>query len=278
MPPMPLLEIQDLEVSFRSAAPALPDLGGWLPVVRDVSLSIGKGEIVGLVGQSGSGKSLTALAVLRLLPPQARVTGRVRLAGETSDLLRLPEREMRRIRGGRIGIVFQEPMTALDPVWPIGFQIAEAVRAHQRLSRRAAREEAVRLLTRVALPDARRRLADYPHQLSGGQRQRVLIAMALAARPDLLLADEPTTALDVTIQAQILELLEELRATLGLSVLLITHDFAVVAETCERVAVMHEGRIVEEGSVEAVFRAPAHPATQELLAAVPRLSAWGASG
>ncbi|HYN20907.1 MAG TPA: ABC transporter ATP-binding protein [Thermoanaerobaculia bacterium] len=275
---MPLLEIQDLEVSFRSAAPALPDLGGWLPVVRDVSLSIGKGEIVGLVGQSGSGKSLTALAVLRLLPPQARVTGQVRLAGEASDLLRLPEREMRRIRGGRIGIVFQEPSTALDPVWPIGFQIAEAVRAHQRLSRRAAREEAVRLLTRVALPDARRRLSDYPHQLSGGQRQRVLLAMALAAGPDLLLADEPTTALDVTIQAQILELLEELRATLGLSVLLITHDFAVVAETCERVAVMHEGRIVEEGSVEAVFRAPAHPATQELLAAVPRLSAWGAAG
>jgi len=275
MPPMPLLEIQDLEVSFRSAAPALPDLGGWLPVVQDVSLSIGKGEIVGLVGQSGSGKSLTALAVLRLLPPQARVSGVVRLAGEASDLLRLPEREMRRIRGGRIGIVFQEPSTALDPVWPIGFQIAEAVRAHQRLSRREAREEAVRLLARVALPDARRRLDDYPHHLSGGQRQRVLLAMALAAGPDLLLADEPTTALDVTIQAQILELLEELRSTLGLSVLLITHDFAVVAETCERVAVMHDGRIVEEGSVEAIFRAPAHPVTQELLAAVPRLRAWG---
>ena len=272
---MPLLEIQDLEVAFRSAAPALPDIGGWLPAVKGVSLSIGKGEIVGLVGESGSGKSLTALSVLRLLPPQARVNGRVRLEGEASDLLRLPEREIRRLRGGRIGIVFQEPSTALDPVWPIGFQIAEAVRAHRKLSRREAREEAVRLLARVALPDARRRLDDYPHQLSGGQRQRVLLAMALAGGPDLLLADEPTTALDVTIQAQILELLEELRSTMGLSVLLITHDFAVVAETCDRVAVMHEGRIVEDGSVESIFRSPKHPATQALLAAVPRLRAWG---
>ena len=264
---MPLLEIDGLEVAFPAA-------GGWVPAVRGVSLSIGRGEIVGLVGESGSGKSLTALSVLQLLPPRARAAGSVRLADVPGNLLALPEREIRRVRGRRIGLVFQEPSTALDPVWTVGFQIAEAVRAHRRASRREAREEAVRLLDLVALADARRRLDDYPHQLSGGQRQRVLIAMALAAGtagPDLLLADEPTTALDVTIQAQILELLESLRAGLGLAVLLITHDLAVVAETCDRMAVMQEGRIVEEGRVEDVFRAPSHPYTRKLLAAVPRL-------
>jgi ABC-type dipeptide/oligopeptide/nickel transport system ATPase component len=259
-----LLEIDGLEVAF-------PAPGGWVPAVRGVSLSIGRGEIVGLVGESGSGKSLTALSVLSLLPPRVRTAGRIHLEGEARNLLGLPEREIRRIRGRRIGIVFQEPATALDPVWSIGFQIAEAVRAHRRLSRREAREEVVRLLDLVALPDARRRLDDYPHQLSGGQRQRVLIAMALASGPDLLLADEPTTALDVTIQAQILELLESLRSRLGLSVLLITHDLAVVAETCDRMAVMYAGHIVEEGRVEEVFRAPAHSYTRELLASVPRL-------
>ena len=264
---MALLEIDGLEVAFPAA-------GGWVPAVRGVSLSIGRGEIVGLVGESGSGKSLTALSVLQLLPPRARVAGSIRLEDEPSDLLAAPEREIRRVRGRRIGIVFQEPSTALDPVWPVGFQVAEAVRAHPgksgKLSRRETREEVVRLLDLVALADARRRLDDYPHQLSGGQRQRVLIAMALAAGPDLLLADEPTTALDVTIQAQILELLESLRTGLGLSVLLITHDLAIVAETCDRMAVMHAGRIVEEGKVEDVFRAPSHPYTRELLAAVPR--------
>ena len=260
---MALLEIDGLEVSFPAA-------GGWVPAVRGVSLAIGRGEIVGLVGESGSGKSLTALSVLQLLPPRARVAGSVRLEGQ-GDLLAASEREIRRVRGRRIGIVFQEPMTALDPVWPVGFQIAEAVRAHRSMSRREARAEVLRLLDLVALADAGRRLDDYPHQLSGGQRQRVLIAMALAAGPDLLLADEPTTALDVTIQAQILELLESLRAGLGLSVLLITHDLAVVAETCDRMAVMHDGRIVEEGKVKDVFRAPAHPYTRKLLAEVPRL-------
>jgi len=263
---MALLEIDGLEVAFPAA-------GGWMPAVRGVSLSIGRGEIVGLVGESGSGKSLTALSVLQLLPPRARATGSVRLEGEAGDLLAMSEREIRRVRGRRIGLVFQEPLTALDPVWPVGFQIGEAIRAHRRMSRREAREETVRLLDLVALADARRRMDDYPHQLSGGQRQRVLIAMALAAGPDLLLADEPTTALDVTIQAQILELLESLRTGLGLSVLLITHDLAVVAETCERMAVMHRGRIVEEGRVEEVFRAPADPYTRELLAAVPRFGA-----
>ena len=261
---MALLEIDNLEIAFPAA-------GGWRPAVRGVSLAIGRGEIVGLVGESGSGKTLTALSVLRLLPPRARAAGRVHLENQEGNLLDLPEREIRRVRGRRIGMVFQEPSTALDPVWSVGFQIAEAVRAHRRMSRREAREEAVRLLDLVALADARLRLDDYPHQLSGGQRQRVLIAMALAAGPDLLLADEPTTALDVTIQAQILELLESLRAGLGLSVLLITHDLAVVAETCDRMAVMRDGLVVEEGRVEDVFRAPSHPYTRELLAAVPRL-------
>ena len=264
---VPLLSIHDLEVSF-------PVAREWTPVVCGVSLAIGRGELVGLVGESGSGKSLTALAVLGLVPPPGRVTGgSVRLAGPGGplDLLKLPAREMRRVRGGRIGMVFQEPATAFDPVYTIGFQIAEAVRAHRRVSSREAREEAVRLLDRVALADARRRLGDYPHQLSGGQRQRAMIAMALAGGPELLLADEPTTGLDVTLQAQVLELLEGLRRDLGLSVLLITHDLGVVAETCDRVAVMRAGRVVEEAEVGALFRAPAHPYTRELLAAVPRL-------
>jgi ABC-type dipeptide/oligopeptide/nickel transport system ATPase component len=248
-------------------------------VVCGVSLAVGRREIVGLVGESGSGKSLTALGVLGLVPPPGRVTGgsvllEDRSAGSQgrSDLLTLPPREMRQVRGGRVGMVFQEPATAFDPVYTIGFQIAEAVRAHHRISRQASRDEAVRLLERVALPDARRRLGDYSHQLSGGQRQRAMIAMALAGGPDLLLADEPTTALDVTLQAQILELLEDLRSDLGLSVLLITHDLGVVAETCDRVVVMRHGRVVEEGEVGALFQAPSHPYTRELLAAVPRLA------
>jgi ABC-type dipeptide/oligopeptide/nickel transport system ATPase component len=267
--PGPLLDAKTIEVSF-------PVAGRWAPVVRGVSFSIGRGEVVGLVGESGSGKSLTALALLGLVPPPGVARGEVRLDGVAGNLLELPGREMRRVRGGRIAMVFQEPMTALNPVYTIGFQIVEAARAHRPLSRRAAREEAVRLLDLVALPDARRRLDDYPHQLSGGQRQRVMIAIALAGRPALLLADEPTTALDVTVQAQILELLDRLRIELGLSVLLITHDLAVVAETCDRVLVMTGGEIVEEAGVEALFRAPAHPYTRKLLAAVPRVELWEA--
>jgi ABC-type dipeptide/oligopeptide/nickel transport system ATPase component len=262
--PPPLLDARTIEIAF-------PRAGSWAPVVRGVSFTIGKGEILGLVGESGSGKSLTALSLLGLVPRTARVRGEVRLEGIEGNLLTLPEREIRRVRGGRIGLVFQEPATAFNPVYTIGFQITEAVRAHRPLSRRAARDEAVRLLERVALPDAARRLDDYPHQLSGGQRQRAMIAMALAGGPDLLLADEPTTALDVTIQAQILELLETLRTDLGLSVLLITHDLAVVAETCDRVLVMQAGEIVEEAGVEALFAAPSHPYTRMLLAAIPRL-------
>jgi ABC-type dipeptide/oligopeptide/nickel transport system ATPase component len=200
--------------------------------------------------------------------------GRILLEGET-DLLRLSPRDLRKVRGRRIAMVFQEPATAFNPVYTIGFQIAEAVRAHprnHRISRRQALAEAARLLDRVAIADARRRLGDYPHQLSGGQRQRAMIAMALSGGPDLLLADEPTTALDVTLQAQILELLEEIRREMGLAVLLITHDLGVVAETCDRVVVMREGRVVEEAGVLELFRAPAHPYTRELLAAVPKLA------
>ncbi len=265
-----LLRVEGLTVQF-------PADGGWAPVVRNVSFAVGRGEFVGLVGESGSGKTMTALALLRLVPPPGRIAGgRVLLDGE--DLLALPEAALPRVRGARLAMVFQEPATALDPVYSIGFQIAEAVRAHRRLSRRAAREEAARLLDLVALPDARRRLADYPHQLSGGQRQRAMIAMALASGPDLLLADEPTTALDVTVQAQILELLERLRGELGLSVLLITHDLAVVAETCERAIVMYCGEVIEEAPVERLFASPAHPYTRALLAALPRLGAPAARG
>jgi peptide/nickel transport system ATP-binding protein len=267
----PLLALRDLEIAFPAGR-------GWTPVVRGVSLEVGRGEVVGLVGESGSGKTMTALAVLGLVPPPGRVTaGSALLAGREPssaavDLLRLDARGLRAVRGARIGFAFQEPATAFNPVYSIGFQIAEAVRAHRPLSRRAAREEAARLLDRVALADARRRLDDYPHQLSGGQRQRAMIAMALAGGPDLLLADEPTTALDVTLQAQILELLDELRRDLGLAVLLITHDLGVVAETCDRVVVMHAGQVVETATVDDLFRAPSHPYTRELLAASPRLA------
>ncbi len=264
--------------------------GGWTPVVRGVSMMLERGEFVGVVGESGSGKSLTALSVMGLLPPVARARGRVWLDGEVpgaaaQDLLTLDERQLCHVRGGRIGMVFQEPSTSLNPVLSIGYQIAEAVRAHgsvagaepatggRRPSRAQARREAERLLDLVAMPDARRRLDDYPHQLSGGQRQRVMIAMALAGNPDLLLADEPTTALDVTIQAQILDLLEGLRRDLDLTILLITHDLAVVAETCERVLVMYAGQVVESAPVERLFEQPAHPYSRGLLAALPRLGA-----
>jgi len=261
-----LLEVEGLSVGFPS------DGGGAVRVVRGVSFSIASGEMVGLVGESGSGKSLTALAVLGLVPAPGKILdGRVLFRGR--ELTALDGGELRQYRGARIAMIFQEPTTALNPVFTVGFQIVEAVRAHRRMSKRKARSEAVRLLERVAIPDPEQRLDDYPHQLSGGQQQRVMIAMALAGGPDLLLADEPTTALDVTIQAQILELLDRLRHELDLAVLLITHDLAVVAETCDRVAVMYAGEVVEEAPVEALFARPAHPYTRGLLAALPRLGA-----
>jgi oligopeptide/dipeptide ABC transporter ATP-binding protein len=256
-----LLQVERLTVEF-------PFGGSYRPVVREASLAVERGEFVGLAGESGSGKTLTALAILRLVPAPGRIAGgRVLLDGQ--DLLGLPPAALRAVRGGRIGMVFQEPTTALNPVLSVGAQISEALRAHRRSSAGEVSREAERLLDLVAMPRARQRLGDYPHQLSGGQRQRVMIAMALAAQPDLLLADEPTTALDVTIQAQILELLDRLRRELGLAVLLISHDLAVLAENCERLLVMYGGRVVEEGAIEEVFRRPSHPYTRGLLASLP---------
>jgi len=265
-----LLTIDDLTVELRT--------GGGLhrPVLQGMCLELRRGEILGLVGESGCGKTLTALAVLGLLPSVARIVrGEIRFAGE--DLVRAGEKRLRRLRGRRIGMVFQEPMTALNPVLSIGFQIAEVVRVHSGGSRGAARLEAARLLEQVAMPEGRHRLSDYPHQLSGGQRQRVMIAMALAGRPELLIADEPTTALDVTLQAEILDLLRRLQRELELTVLWITHDLGVVAEICERVAVMDGGRVVEMATAADLFAAPQHPFTQRLLSAVPRLSSEAVS-
>jgi oligopeptide/dipeptide ABC transporter ATP-binding protein len=259
----PLLEVERLTVTFpRPGAPPVSAL-------REISFTIERGEMVGLVGESGAGKTLTALAVLRLIPPPARLGGRILLDGE--DLLTLPEPAMRERRGARIAIVFQDPMTALNPVYTVGFQVAEAVRAHRSVSRRAALDRAAELLAQVALPEPAERLRDYPHQLSGGQQQRVMLAMALAGEPDLLLADEPTTALDVTIQAQILELLGQLRRRLGLTILLITHDLAVVAEGCDRVVVLYAGEVVEEAPTAELFGRPLHPYTRALVATLPRL-------
>ena len=254
-----LLDVQNLTVTFGSK--------DAVPVVNDVSFSIAPGETLGLVGESGSGKSVTAFSVLRLLQPPGQVTGG-RIIFEGQDLLTLTEPDMRAVRGARISLIFQEPMTALNPVMRVGDQIAEALTAHE-VSRTEARARAVELLEAVRIPDAARRVRDYPHQLSGGMRQRVMIAIALACRPPLVIADEPTTALDVTIQAQRLELIRQLQARFGLALLLITHDFGVVAEMADRVAVMRAGRIVEEGPVRQILRTPSHEYTRTLLAAVP---------
>jgi peptide/nickel transport system ATP-binding protein len=255
-----------LEVSRLTTVFDVP--GGAAPAVDDVSFEVHAGETLGLVGESGSGKSVTALSVLRLVQPPGRIaSGEVRFEGR--DLLALPEREMRHIRGARIALVFQEPMTALDPVFTVGDQIAETLIVHGQATRAEARRLAVDLMSTVRIPDAALRIDDYPHQLSGGMRQRVLIAMALACRPSLLIADEPTTALDVTIQADILALLRDMRERFNLSMLLITHDLGVVAETADRVAVMYAGRIVEDGPVRAIFKNPQHPYTRGLLASIP---------
>ncbi len=260
----PLLDIRDLHTGFRTDE-------GMVRSVRGVSLTVARGETVALVGESGCGKSVTAHSVLKLIPmPPGQITGG-QILWQGRDLVPLSIREMNRIRAREIAIVFQEPMTALNPVYSVGEQIAESVRLHMGLGRRAAMDRAAEMLNLVGIPDARRRVGDYPHQFSGGMRQRVMIAMALACEPQLLIADEPTTALDVTIQAQILDLLQDMKERLGMAILLITHDMGVVAETAQRAVVMYAGRVVEEGTVERLFAAPAHPYTRGLIRSIPRL-------
>jgi len=294
----PLLDIRNLSISFPAQTPAhlradgqpgaaVPTQPKALPAVRDLSLSIAPGEVLGLVGESGSGKSITSLAIMRLLPPQARVSGEILFAENGADarnLAKLPDDAMRQLRGSSIAMIFQEPMTALNPVMRVGDQIAEAVLAHRDpsnqgsknhasnpISKAAARQRALDAMNDVAIPDPARRARDYPHQLSGGMRQRVMIAMAIVNRPQLLIADEPTTALDVTIQAQILDLLAELRAKFGLAMLFISHDLAVVSQVADRVAVMYAGSLVELGAKRDIFQSAAHPYTRGLLHAVPDL-------
>jgi peptide/nickel transport system ATP-binding protein len=258
-----LLEVSGLSTEIVTRS-------GRTPALRAVSLGIAAGEAVGVVGESGSGKSMLALAMMGLLPPAIRITaGSIRLDGE--ELVGAPEKNLRRIRGARIGLVFQEPMTALNPLQSIGSQVAEALTTHGRAGRAAARRQAIALLDRVGIPDAPRRAEEYPHRLSGGLRQRAVIAMALACGPALLIADEPTTALDVTIQAQILELMRDLKTRVGAAIVLITHDLGVVAEVAERVVVMYAGKKVEEAAVGPLFRTPRHPYTQGLLGSMPKL-------
>ncbi|QLH70504.1 ABC transporter ATP-binding protein [Rhodopseudomonas palustris] len=262
---LPALSVEGLTVKFA-------DRGGDLTAVSGLDFELAQGETLALVGESGCGKSLTALALLGLIAPPGRVEGHaIRLDGR--DILGLRGEQMRRLRGNRIAMIFQEPMTALNPVLSIGEQIVEAIREHENISYSAARERAVALLDRVRIPDPRRRFDDYPHRLSGGMRQRVVIAIALACSPSVLVADEPTTALDVTIQAQILELIDELKRETGTAVLLITHDLGVVAEHADRVLVMYAGRKVEERATRDLLRTPRHPYTSGLIAAHPRLGA-----
>ncbi|MBB3287053.1 MULTISPECIES: ABC transporter ATP-binding protein [unclassified Rhizobium] len=263
----PVLAIENLTTSFRTSE-------GWRAVIRNINLQVGAGETVAIVGESGSGKSVTALSTMRLLPVgKARCDGRILLAGK--DLLKVSEAEMRRVRGGSIGMIFQEPMTSLNPVFTIGNQIAEALVLHQNLSWQAAEAEAVRLMERVRIPAAKTRLNEYPHKFSGGMRQRVMIAMALACRPQLLIADEPTTALDVTIQAEILHLVRELQREENMAVLFITHDMGVVAEIADRTVVMFRGEMIETGPTREIFAAPKAVYTKSLLASIPRLGTMG---
>jgi peptide/nickel transport system ATP-binding protein len=252
----PLVRLSGLSVAFDGA-----------PALRGIDLSVAKGEAVGLVGESGCGKSVTWLAALGLLPAKARITGSVMLDGQ--ELIGAPAPVLERVRGGRIAMIFQDPSSSLNPVHRIGKQIMEALGLHRGMTGSNARAEAKRLLDLVGIPDAARRLDAYPHELSGGQNQRVMIAIALAGQPELLVADEPTTALDVTIQAQILELLQSIRRQMGMALVLISHDLGVIAEACERVAVMYAGRIVEEAPVEQLFQSAAHPYTQGLIGALP---------
>ena len=282
----PLLDVRDLNIEFLQMK-----AGARVAAVRGLSFSIAPGEVLGLVGESGSGKSVTSLAIMGLLPPAAVVTGEITFqngsqgdvqnaspnafqndGGEATRLTTLPADQLRQLRGSRMAMIFQEPMTALNPVMRVGDQIAEAVLAHQRVSKSEAWRRAVEGMRDVAIPEPEQRARSYPHQLSGGMRQRVMIAMAIVNRPQLLIADEPTTALDVTIQQQILDLLNELRRKFGLAMLFISHDLAVVSHVADRVAVMYAGNLIELGSKADIFRAPAHPYTQGLLRAIPTLS------
>jgi peptide/nickel transport system ATP-binding protein len=258
----PLLRVEHLTTVFD-----LPS-GAVVPAVNDVSFEIRQGETLGIVGESGSGKSVTAFSIMRLVQAPGRIAdGAITFRGR--NLLELSERDMQRVRGAEISLIFQEPMTALNPVFTIGDQLRETLLVHRKATKRDAGPRAIELLQAVRIPDAAARVGDYPHQLSGGMRQRVLIAMALACKPALVIADEPTTALDVTIQAQILDLLREMKTTFNLSLMLITHDLGVIAETADRVAVMYAGRIVEQGAVRDVFHRPQHPYTRGLLASTP---------
>lgn len=259
----PVLQVDGLSLEFRTR-------GRAAEVLSDVSFDLHPGETLCLVGESGCGKSMTALAIMRLIPPLARIgAGHVRLRG--ADLAMHDDEAMRRVRGNNISMIFQEPMTALNPVYTVGDQIGEPLRQHQGLSRRQARERAIEMLKSVGIPLPERRVDDYPHQLSGGMRQRVMIAIALACDPDVLIADEPTTALDVTVQAQIFDLLREQQARRGTAVLLITHDMGAVSEMADRVVVMYGGRVVEQGSVGQILAQPRHPYTQGLIACLPEL-------
>jgi oligopeptide/dipeptide ABC transporter ATP-binding protein len=262
-----LLEVRNLRTTF-------PDASGPLPVVDDISFSLARGEVLALVGESGSGKSMTALSILRLVPkPGQVVAGVVKLAGE--DLLQLPVTKMRRVRGARIAMIFQEPMTCLNPVVAVGAQVMEAIQLHDPMARADARARTRELFAEVGIPDPDARLDAYPHHLSGGLKQRVMIAMALSMRPEILIADEPTTALDVTVQAQILALLRELQRDRGTAILLITHDLGIVNELADRVAVMYAGRLVEVAERKALLSDPLHPYTQGLLRSIPALSRPG---
>jgi peptide/nickel transport system ATP-binding protein/oligopeptide transport system ATP-binding protein len=257
----PLLEVKDLRTSFFTAQ-------GEIRAVDGVSFAVAAGKLTGLVGESGSGKTMSVLSIMRLLPEGARIVSGSILF-EDADLLKLSEAEMRSIRGARIAMIFQEPMTSLNPVFTIGSQIAEAIRLHQRTARQETRERTVEALRMVGIADPERRVNDYPHQLSGGMRQRVMIAMALACKPKLLIADEPTTALDVTIQAQILDLIRELQARLGLAVILVTHDLGIVAQYADDVTILYAARVMEQSSAAELFRNPLNPYTKGLLASIP---------